>query len=165
MKRRLYKSGSRWAFFRWTFTPSGYITRLFLAHTPWGGVMVHFINGPDPEPDPHNHPVTFLSLILRGGYIEKRVEFPLPGIKAEWFRRVKWFNFVRAGKHIHSITHVWPVTITLAFYGPKRLTWSFFTPDGQIPWKTYNEKYRPVLPCYHCGEPVPCYTVGCPLRG
>lgn len=131
---RLYKSGSKFAFWRWTFTPSGYLTRLFLAHTPWGGVMVHFINGPDPEPDPHNHPVTFLSLILRGGYYETVYNV------GRFYRN--WFNFVRAGTHIHRIVSVKPGTVTLVLYGPRRLTWSFFTKDGVVPWKTYNKKYR-----------------------
>jgi hypothetical protein len=136
MTQRMYTSGSRWAVWRWTFTPSGYLTRLFLVHTPWGGIMLHWINGPDPEPDMHNHPVTFLSLIIRGEY----VECLWPGLRGE--RLVRWFNFIRAKTDIHRITRVAPGTLTLVFYGPKRCDWGFFTPQGFVPWKEYNAKYE-----------------------
>ncbi len=149
--RREYKSGARWAFWRWSATPSGYLTRLFLVHTPWGGIMVHFINDPDVEPDMHNHPVTFLSLILRGGYAEllgrPNAFFPKtpaatkPHEPVEWIRR-RWFNFVRAEKHVHKIVSVKPGTVTLCFYGPRRCTWGFFTEAGFVPWKEYNRKYK-----------------------
>jgi hypothetical protein len=147
MTRRMYTSGSRWAVWRWTFTPSGYLTRLFLVHTPWGGVMLHWINGPDPEPDMHNHPVTFLSLILRGAYCELR---PIPGtcsacehMEVEhvgyWH---SWWNFIRAGEDVHRIKWVARGTLTLVFYGPKRCNWGFYTAQGFVPWKEYNAKYR-----------------------
>lgn len=145
MTKRLYTTGSRWAFWRWTFTPSGYLTRLFLVHTPLGGVMLHWINGPDPEPDMHNHPVTFLSLIIRGAYCEQR---PVPGTcrccermgqpRGHYHR---WLNFVSARDDVHRITWVAPSTLTLVFYGPKRCDWGFFTPQGFVPWREYNAKY------------------------
>lgn len=147
MSRRMYTSGSRFAFWRWTFTPSGYLTRLFLVHTPWGGVMLHWINGPDPEPDMHNHPVTFLSLILRGGYDELREgsedHGPFWGTwPANKIHSRRWGNFIRARFDVHRIVSVKPGTMTLVFYGPKRCDWSFFTKDGPVGWREYNAKYE-----------------------
>lgn len=129
---RLYKSGTGWCVWRWTFTPSNYITRLHLLKTPWFALMVHFINGPDPEPDMHDHPVTFLSIVLRGGYSELRPS----GV----FSR-NWVNFIRA-TDIHQILVVKPHTVTFCFVGPKVRDWGFHTPTGWVYWKDYNVKYK-----------------------
>lgn len=130
--KRLYRSGTGWCVWRWTFTPSGYLTRLFLLKTPWWTICLHFINGPDPELEMHDHPVTFLSVILWGGYTEIRSDGPHA-------RRL--YNFVRA-TDAHVIVHVLPRTVTLAFMGPKVREWGFHTADGWVGWRTYNEKYR-----------------------
>lgn len=146
---RLYKSGSAWALWRWTLTPSGYITRLHLLKTPWFAVMLHWINGTDPEPDMHDHPVTFLSLILRGAYCEL---LQTPGTctachNSRWYPKAghmrRWFNFIRAGKHVHRIQWVAPGTLTLCFVGPKVREWGFHTPEGWVHWRDYNKKYAP----------------------
>lgn len=132
---RQYKSGSTWAFWRWTYTPSDYITRLHLVKTPWFALCLHFINGPDPEPFEHDHPVTFLSIILRGLYVEMR------NGKG---RIVRNWNYLKASdKDTHKISWVAPGTITLCFMGPKRREWVFHSPEGLVPWKQYNkDKYR-----------------------
>lgn len=139
---RLYKSGQRWAVWRWTYTPSGYITRLHLVKTPFGALMVHFLNGPDPEPDLHDHPVTFLSCILSGGYWELRKRD-----RSTWYppdKIYRWlFNFIRASIYDqHRIIWVAPHTVTFCIVGPKTRDWGFHTPDGWVYWKDYNEKYR-----------------------
>lgn len=133
---RLYKSGTGWCVWRWTFTPSNYITRLHLLKTPWFALMVHFINGPDPEPDMHDHPVSFLSLILRGGYKERRQI----GLRI-YRHKVRWFNFIRA-TDVHQIIRVSPHTITFCFVGPKVREWGFHTPQGWVYWRDYNAKYQ-----------------------
>lgn len=63
--RRTYKSGSRWAVWRWAESPLLYMKRLHLLHTPLGGVMLNFISKPDPWSDMHDHPVNFISILLR----------------------------------------------------------------------------------------------------
>lgn len=131
---RLYKSGTEWCVWRWTLTPSGYITRLHLVKTPWFALMVHFINAPDPEPDMHDHPVTFLSLIVRGAYTELRNN--VVAVR-------KWWNFIRASPNdVHRILHVRPHTTTFCFVGPKVRDWGFHTPAGWVYWKDYNVKYK-----------------------
>lgn len=139
--KRLYRSGSIWAFWRWTDVDSKYITRLHLIKTPWFSVCVHWLNTPDPEPYLHNHPVTFLSLILRGQYSEWR------GCRASTgrtgYRTVahRWYNFVRAND-FHRIIDVAPGTVTLAFMGPKVQEWGFRTPHGHVSWKDYYAEQR-----------------------
>lgn len=136
---RKYKSGTRWCVWRWTETDSQYLTRLHLIKTPWFSVCLHWIKKPDPEPDLHDHPVSFLSLILRGGYTEVRKK---PNLK-QWFYTHKWFNFIRASREDrHRIIAVWPKTLTLCFMGPIRRTWGFHTANGWVPWKVYNAKYK-----------------------
>ena len=146
MKTRTYKSGTGWCFWQWTEVPSDYITRLHVVKTPWFAVCVHWLNHHDPEPFLHDHPVSFLSIILRGGYTEERAD-----ITAKHWTRVKrverhhdWFNFIRASKDDpHTITYVRPGTVTLCFMGPKVREWGYHTPDGWVHWKKYNrEKYK-----------------------
>lgn len=138
MSVRTYKSGSTWCFWRWTFVDTGYITRLHLVKTPWFAVCLHWLNHPDPEPYPHDHPVSFLSLILRGEYTERRGE---EGNSWRTFRlgdrRRRWWNFVRA-TDVHSIIMVKRGTLTLALMGPKVREWGFHTPSG---WQSRRDYY------------------------
>ena len=139
MKRK-YKSGSTWAFWRWTDVDSEYITRLHLAKTPWFSVCLHWLNKPDAEPYLHDHPVSFLSLILRGGYEEERAASrPGDAVIVEH----KWFNFIEASKDdCHRITDVKPGTVTLCLMGPKTREWGFHTGSGWVGWKDYYTKQR-----------------------
>ncbi len=144
-KKREYKSGSRFALWRWTYTPSGYITRLHILKTPWFAVCLHYLNEPDPEPYLHDHPVTFLSLILRGGYIEVR---SAPGRIQMRLLEHRWYNWIRATpEDRHTIIDVKPHTVTLALMGPKSREWGFHTDGGWVHWKAYNDrKYKAVQP-------------------
>lgn len=150
MKTRKYKSGSRWAFWRWTITPSEYITRLHLIMTPWFSICLHWINKPDAEPHLHDHPVTFLSLILRGWYKELRHTenmkcLPITGYKVAdtWkmgMHKRRWWNFIRASHHdAHRIDEVSPGgALTLCLMGPKRRDWGFHVEDKWVYWRDYN---------------------------
>lgn len=83
---REYESGTVWALWRWTFVPSGHITGLHLIKCPWFAVCLHWLHKPDPEPCRHDHPVSFLSLVLRGWYTEWR---PTGMHTNRWFR---WYH-------------------------------------------------------------------------
>lgn len=146
---RLYKSGSTWALWRWTEfvrwdSDEEYIRRLHLIKTPWFAVCLHWILRPDPELWLHDHPVSFFSVILWGGYWELRKndiedEMRLPRIVIH-----KWANFVHA-LDSHRILSVRPHTLTLCFMGPKVREWGFHTDKGWVYWKDYNkEKYHNV---------------------
>jgi hypothetical protein len=128
---RKYKTGTGWCFWRWTDVQSEYIVRLHLVKTPWFALCLHWIRKADPEPYVHDHPVTFLSVILRGWYAERR----------SWGVQVnRWFNFLRATDspaYAHTITACDPNTLTLCFMGPKTREWGFHTPDGWVYWRDY----------------------------
>lgn len=134
MKTRTYKSGTTWCLWRWTDVDSGYIRRLHLIKTPWFAVCLHWLLTPDPEPYLHDHPVTFLSIILRGWYLERRDSWTTLQLNC-------WYNFIRATDR-HSICKVAPHTLTLCFMGPKTREWGFHTPDGWVYWKEYYRAQR-----------------------
>lgn len=129
-RNRKYKSGTGWCFWRWTDVDSEYITRLHVLKTPWFAICLHWINKPDPEPYLHDHPVSFLSIILRGGYSEARQR---PGDREAWNVTHRWYNWIRAKSNDrHTITHVRPNTVTLCFMGKKTREWGFHKPHGQM---------------------------------
>lgn len=137
---RKYKSGTRWCVWRWATVDSEYITRLHLVKTPWFALCLHWIHKPDPEPYHHDHPVSFLSVILRGGYTEHRINHLYEGDPTH-----NWFNFVRAtAGDRHTITYVKPHTLTLCFMGPKTREWGFHTNTGWVHWKDYYARKRGV---------------------
>lgn len=126
---RKYKSGTQWCVWRWTDVNSEYITRLHVVKTPWFAICVHWFHKPDPEPFEHDHPVTFLSLVLEGAYAE---------IRNGNLRTRNLFNFIRASsKDHHRIVWVAPHTCTLCLMGPKRREWGFHMPNGWVVWKDY----------------------------
>ena len=147
---RKYKSGSKWAFWRWTDVDSEYITRLHVVKTPWFAICLHWINKPDPEPYLHDHPVSFLSIILRGGYSEYRTST----LGRVWYSKKylthKRYNWIKASpKDRHTICKVTPKTLTLCFMGPKTREWGFHTEDGWVYWKEYYTKQRSMRALNH----------------
>ena len=143
-RSRKYRSGTRWCLWRWTddVESEQYITRLHLLKTPWGAVCVHWLHRPDPESALHDHPCSFLSLILRGGYAEARWK------RGEWsFPQHRWFNFVRATPDDrHKITNVDPGTVTLCFMSGKTREWGYHVPTlvghRWLPWREYYAEKR-----------------------
>lgn len=122
-----------------------YLTRWRLIHTPWFGILLHKIDGPDPDQDPHDHPWNFISIVLWGGYTEKLVT-PLPLVDSTLVLRTTdeqswgWLSVHKMplGKY-HKIErlHKKP-TWTLILTGPRKREWGFLTTDrGHVMWKTY----------------------------
>lgn len=130
MRDRKYVSGSRWCFWRWTERESDNVLRLHVIKTPWGALCIHWIAGADPEPFLHDHPVSFLSIILRGAYVEERNGGAIARCR---------FNFIRA-RDSHRIYWAHPATVTLCLMGPKVREWGYNTPDGWIFWKDYHAR-------------------------
>lgn len=135
---RLYKSGTGWCVWRWTDVESAYILRLHVFKTPFCAVCLHWIRKADRDPWLHDHPVSFLSLILRGSYAELRAK------NGDVEHRVrKWFNVIRANRvDRHRIIFCRKNTLTLCFMGPKVQEWGFYTPGGWIGWKEYYARLK-----------------------
>lgn len=123
---------TKWAFFkRYDIVDAAnpekiYLTRWRLLQTPWFGLFIHKINRPDSDRALHDHPWNFVSLILKGGYDEKRPS----GITK---RDVGSFAYRRA-EDLHAIVRLWEVpTWTFILIGRNRRNWGFQTEKGWVP--------------------------------
>lgn len=106
-----------------------YLSRLRLIQTPWFGVYLHRFDGPDSRDTLHDHPWSFVSFILRGGYEERR-EYGGP------LHRVTRINVKRA-TDLHYIDHLLRTpTWSLMLVGPRRRTWGYRDRDGT--WTAYD---------------------------
>lgn len=141
---RTYVSGTRWCAWRWTdVDPEGqgeiYLARLHLFQTPWFSCMLHWIRRADPEPDLHDHPNAFISIVLRGWYEE---EIPRNGSESERIsRRISLWNF-KSSTDRHRIIALRDPLLTLVFAGPVVRGWGFHTPEGWEPWREYVARRR-----------------------
>jgi len=149
-------SGSRWALLGGTLTlrradGTIYLKRWRLIQTPWFGVFLHRIGGPDPGVDLHDHPWSFRSVILRGGYTQvtaprhlacrwAAVEPGSPGWRLHYGAgQVNRMSLSMA----HAIvavdrTPTWSLVLT----GRRQRVWGFHTPDGWVDWRDYDHNRR-----------------------
>lgn len=98
----------------------------------WGGfaVYLHHFVGDDWSRDLHDHPKRFVSIGLRGSYLE---ETPLcvELFRAPWFR-----SFPATHQHrirLNAGTDCW----TLVFVGRAVRQWGFWHGGSWIPWRDY----------------------------
>lgn len=118
-----------------------YLFRRRLIQTPWFGVYLHDIFEPDGDRDPHNHPWSFLSVVLRGGYTERLHR--IPWVDLSWNKAQTWR---RGSVHYmgrdtaHRIIKTEPGLMTLIITGPRRSSgWGFFTEGGWVSWQEYEK--------------------------
>jgi len=140
-QHRKYKSGTDWCLWRWTRVPSEFITRLHVVMIAGYALMVHWIDRPDPEPFRHDHPVTFLSLIAKGWYVEDR----LTNGKLRERKKRSWFNFIKASpSDRHRIIEVAVGgAVTIVFAAPASRNWGYHTvyPEWTY-WRDYQAAER-----------------------
>lgn len=131
MKRR-----KRWRFFHRTelvgLDGTPYLTRWHIIDTPFGGIMLHRFHGPDPGRHLHDHPWSFLSIVLRGGYLEENFTWPV---------YVKRWSYHRA-EDAHRVARLFRTpTWTLIIRGRRRRQWGFFLAEALtirwVHWETY----------------------------
>lgn len=114
-----------------------YLDRLRIVQTPLFGIYLHHIHRPDREPDPHDHPWWFASLVLTGEY----AEFVLPDKRCHrrtiTRRRRRWSLRCLSRRSAHKVYHVSGPLWTLVVTGPKRGDWGFWNGPRFIPWRDY----------------------------
>jgi hypothetical protein len=118
-----------------------YVKRYILfrwAHLP--RVYVHEFLRSDDERAPHNHPWWFVSLILRGHYLEYtdqnlhvRKRFSLGYRGLDTFHRVALPNGFRRDGSYGPIP-CWTLVIT----GPDIRSWGFRCPERLVPWHEFD---------------------------
>ena len=102
-----------------------YLIRWVLLSTRWGSIYVHCFLGPDTSALRHDHPRDFLSVVLRGWYVE-RVGLRVNGLQTRW----AWSWRTHRAEFIHQVVQVsptpcWSVVLT----GRRRRPWQFIDPE------------------------------------
>ena len=111
-----------------------YLYRWQLLSTRWGKIYLHRFVATDWSRDLHDHPKRFLSIGLRGSYLEETpAGFQL--FKAPWVRTFP-------ANHIHRIAAISakpnPWTLVVVFWAVRE--WGFWHDGRFIPWKKYVEE-------------------------
>jgi hypothetical protein len=108
------------------------LVRYFVLRTHWLGIYLHHFLRSDNDLHFHDHPWSFLTLLLSGGYREHtpagtfwRRRFSI------LFRTAEWRHWVEVEKP------VW----TLVMRFPRRREWGFHTEEGWIDWRTYGREW------------------------
>jgi hypothetical protein len=111
-------------------TGAVYLSRLMLVRMPLFGIYVHVIRQADWAQCQHNHPWSFLTIILRGGYEEQ--------VGDKTFVRRPGYVGYRPRGFEHRITRLLQKNaVTLVFRGPNHESWGFRTKFGHMPWRKY----------------------------
>ena len=140
-----------------TINGSVYMRRWRLIDLPWFGVRIHHIVRSDHDREMHDHPFSFISFILRGGYYEHRPHAKIKGFILDSDGK-RWTDVkrhgagsivVRKAEDLHRLdlaiiseseTHVEERgTWTFVLRGPRRREWGFETPQGWMHWRDFIE--------------------------
>lgn len=114
-----------------------YLTRYRIIQTPRFSLYLHRFDGPDPRATLHDHPWNFVSLILRGGYIERRLNTHDRSVNEH--HAVRRVNLIRT-HDAHAITSLLRVpTWSLLLVGARRRTWGYWEPDEDTASWTWTE--------------------------
>lgn len=142
MKQLASTEGIRWALLKPTWVPHDappdkrLLLRIRVVQTPLFSLFVHYYLRPDPDRDLHDHPYSFFSWIVRGGYTEARVA-------ARPLTHKRWsFRYMKA-EWPHSILELTELpTTTILFVGRRRREWGFYAPTGWVHHADYPNKDR-----------------------
>lgn len=135
----------RWAVWQRMTIPcldgTDYLVRLRVVQTPWFGVYLHDIHKDDGDRAPHNHPWSFLSVVVRGQYTERVYEDPIskPGDYLVQTHRARSMHGM-GRKSAHRIVDASPGLKTLIFTGPRQASWGFFVDGEHIDWSDYERQ-------------------------
>lgn len=99
-----------------------------------GALMLHYMAKPDKDRCLHDHPWSFTTMILGGGYLERVDLGDEVGVK--WLK-VGCVRY-RPAEYLHSI-ELLPkgYATTLVYRRPKSRSWGFVTDNGWIHWSDY----------------------------
>lgn len=113
---------------------------ILLRHPKVFGIFLHKLCRSDHDRSLHDHPWSFLSLLLKNGYSEERfvcdihdevvTQYDKHRVGAILWRPATWRHrvIIEPGKP------AW----TLIFLGPRARRWGFWTKTGWCWWKKYN---------------------------
>lgn len=148
--RALRWLGRKWPHFDIMKNGLIYLRRYFIAEIRrLFAIFLHNIRHEDDDRDPHDHPRSFVTIVLWGGYTDESWHVPGGGhcgdrggvlqpfpCASEDKLRVGSIRF-RKAEHVHRVRDVLPNTWTLTIWGPYRRDWGFWTPQGWEHWREY----------------------------
>lgn len=102
-------------------------------------VLVHHFLPDSRDIDQHDHPASFLTIILKGRYVDETLNGP-ELLKAG---SVRW----RPAEHRHSTVTGREGAWTLVFMAPKRRAWGFWRGPEWMPWHEYVKKFGAAMRC------------------
>jgi hypothetical protein len=109
--------------------------RRWTLRTPWGALRLHHILRSDHDRHFHDHPMSFVSFVLRGGYVEHRPEHAP--------RHCRPGSVVaRRAEDLHRLELLGRDAWTFVLAAPLRRKWGFLTEDGWIVAGMYDEWRR-----------------------
>ncbi len=126
-----------------------YLRRWFICTTKWGNLYLHKILRSDDDPDPHDHPWNFWTLILWRGYFDMQYAWDV--LRKERYlsnaEKTKPLRFYfRKAEHCHQVKLInskpaW----TLVFLGKYDIDreWGFVKEDGTwVYWRVYLNYWK-----------------------
>lgn len=136
---------------RWFIGPDhlGSYMRRWLVRTPWFTLRLHNILTSDEGRDFHDHPFGFVSLILKGGYVEHRpgcvcfsklpgVDSTGPGFACRRYRAGSVLRRRAADLHRLELRRpAWTFVITTRYFRD----WGFQTPSGWVDFRSYHRTF------------------------
>lgn len=111
-----------------------YLWRLRIVQTPWFAIYLHRFDSPDQQ-GLHDHPWPFVSFILRGGYMERRINPRTLEVSAKHVRFFNWKGLADAHYIVKlDRTPTWSLVLT----GRRRKSFGFMelTDTGYV-WTHY----------------------------
>jgi hypothetical protein len=122
-----------------------YLVRLRIVQTPWFGIYLHDIHKDDGDRDPHNHPWSFLSFVVRGSYMERLYPDPI-GAPNDYVLQTHMARSIhRMGRDsAHRIVDASHGLKTLIMTGPRQSSWGFFTGGEHVDWTEYERLNGPL---------------------
>lgn len=116
-----------------------YLRRWRIVQTPWCAIYLHAIHRPDHDRWLHDHPWSFASMVLVGGYTEwwapnQWAATAVPNLsRLKRIMRPFRLRVMRRG-HFHAIRELGRTpTWTLVLCGPRRGHWGYATSAGFVP--------------------------------
>lgn len=122
-----------------------YLLRWFVVpRNSFCNIYLHKFLRSDDDRALHDHPWTFLSLLLKGEYVEHRADGTQKHRKAGSvaFRRPNVLHRVELLQEVvdfgHFTMHREAPAWTLIITGPKRREWGFLCPKGWVHWEYFD---------------------------
>lgn len=109
------------------------LIRYFLLRTRWLSIYLHHLVASDEDRALHDHPWSFLTFLLTGGYYEYTED-------GRFWRR-QFSALYRPAEWAHRLELTRPVW-TLVFRWSRRREWGFWQPlVGWVQWQIYGKEW------------------------